>query len=67
MSWSLRCEDELRYLPLWIVQCCECTYRRKTWNGKRPTFKKDFFCAYTGGHEVMPNDFCSHGLREVEE
>lgn len=69
MSWSfnLNSEDEVRYLPLWIVKCRECTYRRKTWNGKKPTFKADFFCSYTGGHEVVPNDFCSHGMREGEE
>lgn len=66
MSWSLGSDslDDIEYLPLWIVKCNECIHRRKTWNGKRPTFTADFFCSYIGGREVKPDDFCSRGERK---
>jgi hypothetical protein len=48
------------------VYCNECLHRRKTWLGRKPTFTSDFFCAYIGGREVKPDDFCSRGERWEE-
>lgn len=48
-----------------IVRCRDCVYKRRTWNGHRPGFIDAFFCSYTGGHEVKPDDYCSRGKREV--
>lgn len=47
-----------------IVRCRDCDYRRRHWNGHEPNFKSHFFCAYTGGHEVKPDGFCSWGERK---
>lgn len=46
-----------------IVRCKECEYRRRHWNGLAPNFTANFFCAYTGGHEVRPDGFCAWGER----
>ena len=44
-----------------IVRCRDCVHRRRYWNGHAPNFTADFFCAYTGGHEVEPDGFCAWG------
>ena len=51
-----------------IVRCRDCTYKRKSWNGKRPDFIPDgFFCAYWGGRELWkPDGFCAWGERRSE-
>ena len=54
--WGLPVREE-------VVRCKDCIHRRKAWNGHRPNFIGNFFCSYTGGHEVKPNDFCSRGER----
>lgn len=46
-----------------IVRCRDCVHRRRHWNGHAPNFTADFFCSYTGGHEVKPNGFCAWGER----
>lgn len=46
-----------------IVRCRECVYRRRSWNGHEPNFIDDWFCSYTGGHEVKPDGFCAWGER----
>ena len=47
-----------------IVRCRDCIYRRRSWNGHEPNFIGDWFCSYTGGHEVKPNGFCAWGERK---
>ena len=46
-----------------IVRCRDCIYRRRSWNGHEPNFIGDWFCSYTGGHEVKPTGFCAWGER----
>lgn len=47
-----------------IVRCRDCDYRRRSWNGHEPNFIGNWFCAYTGGHEVEPDGFCAWGKRK---
>jgi len=56
---GVRCEE--------IVRCRDCEHRRTTWNGHKPNFIGDWFCSYTGGHEVKPDGFCAWGVRRVDE
>lgn len=46
-----------------IVRCRDCVHKRRTWNGHEPNFIGDWFCSYTGGHEVEPDGFCAWGER----
>lgn len=48
-----------------IVRCRDCTHKRRAWNGHKPNFINNWFCSYTGGHEVKPDDFCSRGERKA--
>lgn len=48
-----------------VVRCCDCTHKRRAWNGHEPNFIGNWFCSYTGGHEVKPDDFCSRGERKA--
>ena len=50
-----------------IVRCRDCEYRRRSWNGHKPNFIDDWFCSYTGGHEVKPDGFCYRGKRKGSE
>ena len=61
--------EEWRWLPVLerIVRCRDCEYSRKSWNGHKPNFIDDWFCSYTGGHEVKPNGFCYRGKRKESE
>lgn len=45
-----------------VVRCRDCEHRRRHWNGHAPNFTADFFCSYTGGHEVKPDGFCAWGV-----
>ena len=44
-----------------VVRCRDCAHRRKAWNGQTPNFIVNWFCSYTGGHEVKPDGFCAWG------
>lgn len=55
---GVRCEE--------VVRCRDCVYRRRSWNGHEPNFIGDWFCSYTGGHEVKPDGFCYRGVRRAD-
>lgn len=50
-----------------VVRCRDCVYRRRSWNGHEPNFIDDWFCSYTGGHEVKPDGFCAWASRKESE
>ena len=64
-EWVVRPENKC--IREEIVRCRDCNYKRKSWNGKRPSFIPDgFFCAYWGGRELWkPDGFCAWGERRV--
>lgn len=68
MSERIVCNDNGGELREEIVRCKDCSYMRKSWNGKRPAFVPDgFFCAYWGGHELWePDGFCKWGERREQ-
>lgn len=49
-----------------VVRCRDCEYRRRSLNGHEPNFIGDWFCSYTGGHEVKPDGFCYRGERRAD-